>query len=47
MNFIKLTFLLVLTGCTSIQTERAITTAQYITPLVIGTIAIQSFGSDK
>tara|TARA_A100001011_G_C13998427_1_gene710294 strand:+ start:42 stop:167 length:126 start_codon:yes stop_codon:yes gene_type:complete len=34
-------------GCTSIQTERAITTAQYFTPLAIGVVAMQSFGSSE
>ena len=35
------------TGCASVQTDRAITTVQYITPLTIGIIAVQSFGSSN
>ena len=47
MILLRLALLLLITGCASVQTDRAITTVQYFTPLAVGVIAIQSFGSNK
>ena len=47
MILLRLALLFSLTGCASVQTERAITTVQYFAPLAVGVIAIQSFGSSK
>ena len=38
---------LIVAGCSSVQVDRAVTTAQYIAPLAVGVIALQSFGSDE
>ena len=47
MILFRLILLFLTTGCSSIQTDRAITTAQYFAPLAVGVIAVQSFGSNK
>tara|TARA_A100001011_G_C13809386_1_gene634226 strand:- start:110 stop:316 length:207 start_codon:yes stop_codon:yes gene_type:complete len=47
MILLRLALLFSLTGCASVQTERAITTVQYFAPIAVGVIAIQSFGSSK
>ena len=47
MILFRLALMFSLTGCASVQTERATTTVQYFTPLAVGVIAIKSFGSSK
>ncbi len=47
MNLFRLILLFFTTGCSSVQTDRAITTAQYFAPLAVGVVAVQSFGSSK
>lgn len=47
MILLRLTFVLLIVGCTAVQSERAITTAQYFAPLAVGIVAVQSFGSNK
>ena len=47
MVVLRSIMLLSIIGCSSVQTERAITAGQYFTPLALGVIALQSFGSDN
>ncbi len=36
-----------LSGCSSTQSNRALTTTQYFMPLTIGIITLKSFGSNE
>ena len=47
MILLRMLFFMLMVGCTSVQTQRAITATQYIAPMAVGIIAVQSFGSNK
>ena len=47
MRRFRLVICVIVAGCSSVQVDRAVTTAQYMTPLAVGVIALQSFGSDE